>query len=396
MTALTNLELACGLVLGLDRPARWSAQVSSVRRAPQEALDAAILPALRRPPCLVSFSGGRDSAVVLAAATALARRHGLAEPIPATNRFEGAPAADESRWQELLISGLGLTDWDRRVYTDELDALGPYAQRVLRRHGLGWPFNLHFHLPIIDAARGGSLLTGIGGDELFGATRRTRLTAVLSRQARPGRRDAARAALAFGPAGVRERVLARRLPVDFTWLRPAAARAATRALAATSAREPRAMDARLRWWRALRYFEVGMQDLEPLAADGDVQIVHPLADEALWEAAGRVAPRSGYADRTHGMRSLFGDLLPQEVLARPDKASFDEPFFNRHARAFAHAWTGGGVPDDLVDGEALRRHWLGASPRPQSFSLLQAAWLADSERRPSAGDRVQEPLGGLR
>ena len=50
----------------------------------------------------------------------------------------------------------------------ELDAVGPYAQRMLRGHGLVGPFNAHFHLPLIDAARGGSLLTGIGGDELHG------------------------------------------------------------------------------------------------------------------------------------------------------------------------------------------------------------------------------------
>ena len=41
------------------------------------ALEAAVLPALQRPPCLVSFSGGRDSSAVLAVAADVARRHGL-------------------------------------------------------------------------------------------------------------------------------------------------------------------------------------------------------------------------------------------------------------------------------------------------------------------------------
>jgi hypothetical protein len=90
------------------------------------------------------------------------------------------------------------------------------------------------------------------------------------------------------------------------------------------------------------------------------------------------------------MRLAFGDLLPPALLAREDKATFDEAFFTGRARAFADAWTGGGVPDALVDVESLRRHWRSAAPRPQSFSLLQAAWLA------STGDRAEQPVGGLR
>ena len=39
--------------------------------------------------------------------------------------------------------------------TDELDSVGPVAQAVLRRHGPLWPFNAHFHMPLLERASGG-------------------------------------------------------------------------------------------------------------------------------------------------------------------------------------------------------------------------------------------------
>jgi asparagine synthetase B (glutamine-hydrolysing) len=61
-------------------------------------LERVLVRSLQRPPCLVAFSGGRDSAGVLAAASHAARRHGLPLPIPATYRFPGAAEVDESEW----------------------------------------------------------------------------------------------------------------------------------------------------------------------------------------------------------------------------------------------------------------------------------------------------------
>ena len=54
-----------------------------------------MLRALRRPPCLVSFSGGLDSSALLAVATAVARREGLDDPVPATLVVPGSPESDE-------------------------------------------------------------------------------------------------------------------------------------------------------------------------------------------------------------------------------------------------------------------------------------------------------------
>ena len=72
---------------------------------PLAALEEAILPALQRPPCLVSFSGGRDSSGVLAAAVRAARRDRLAPPVPVTLRVSNAPMAEASVWRHQPVRG---------------------------------------------------------------------------------------------------------------------------------------------------------------------------------------------------------------------------------------------------------------------------------------------------
>jgi hypothetical protein len=362
MSGLTPLDIATGMPFGAPRRA-------APLPAPGEELDAAILPALRRSPCLVSFSGGRDSSAVLASAAAIARREGLPAPIPATLRARGAAASDEAEWQERVVRHLGIDDWIRVEIDDELDVIGPHARRLLRAHGLLWPCNVHFHLPLLDLGGGGSLLTGIGGDELFSAA------APMSWRRR---------ALALGPAPLRRAALARRNPIAFEWLTPAAQRAATVAGAAEAATEPAGVRDRLAWLRGLRYLELGLAAITDAARGTGVLLAHPLFDGALWSA---VAARGGFADRTAGMTALFGHLLPPDVLGRRSKAHFDELFFHRHSRAFVHSWDGTGAPEGLVDVEALRDHWLGAAPSAQTFTLLQALWLAR--------DRVEQPLGAL-
>ena len=136
------------------------------------ALEEVMLPALRRPPAVVSFSGGRDSSAILAVATDVARRHGLDDPVPAIMRFPDAPATDETEWQELVLGHLGIRDPDVIELRDELDALGPTASAILDRRGVRWPGNAYLHEPVLERASGGSLLTGLGGDELFGSGHR--------------------------------------------------------------------------------------------------------------------------------------------------------------------------------------------------------------------------------
>jgi asparagine synthase (glutamine-hydrolysing) len=337
---------------------------------PRAALEAAVRRARGPGPCFVSFSGGRDSSVVLAAAARAARRDGLEPPIPVTARFMDAPDAEESAWQERVVRHVGAPDWIRLELGDELDAIGPYAQAVLARHGVLWPFNAHFHAPMLACAAGGTLLTGIGGDELWAA--------VAARAPRLRRR-----ALALAPRSLRRGLLAHRESLDLPWLSVAGRRAASRAAAADSAAVPMTLARRLRWLRGLRATAVGTASLALIAADADAAIAHPLLDAGVWAAAATSAP-----DPDRARRAMAGHLLPEEVIARRTKATFDAVFFRDPARAFSARWSGGGVPADLVDEGLLRDHWASARPMAQSFALLQAVWA-------STGERLQQPVGGL-
>jgi hypothetical protein len=367
-SSLSPLEIACGLAID-GRPARRPTPLPPSPATPQRALRDAVLPALLRPPCLVSFSGGKDSSLVLATATRVAREEGLADPVPVTNRFPQAPEADETTWQEQVVGYLGLRDWQRVELTDELDVVGPYAQRMLSDHGLLWPFNVHFHLPLLDHARGGSLLTGVGGDQLFDALR--------APPRRPRPRAVAHAALAVAPRTARAAVIARRRPFDAPWLLAAARRAATRAMARQLAAQPRGpLAARMAYELSLRYLRVATDSLALCAAARDVRVGHPLCAPGVWSAIARACGRrSRFAGSQQVLRGLFGGWLPDALAARSDKASFDGVFSNRHARDFARRWDRGGIPHWLVDAAALRGGWLAATPPVLSLTLMQAAWL---------------------
>src|SRR5579884_3063930 len=87
-----ELEVLCSQMLGRDEGAE-----ALPRPAPgglYAALESVLVAALSRPPCAVSFSGGRDSSAVLALATDAARRHGLELPVPVTMRFPSVTAAE--------------------------------------------------------------------------------------------------------------------------------------------------------------------------------------------------------------------------------------------------------------------------------------------------------------
>ena len=387
MTTLTPLELAIGFVLGESEPIELP---TGGHGGPLAQLEAALMPSLLRPPCLVSFSGGRDSSLVLAVATRAARRGGLDDPIPATIRVPAAREADESAWQERVVADLGMQEWLRLDFTDELDAVGPLARAALRRHGLLFPFNAHFHMPLLDAAHGGSLLTGIGGDELFAGSTSPRAAAVLAGRVRPVARDVRRLAFFASPAPLR-RCWHRRAELPFPWLSAAGRAAATAAFAAQEAAEPRRLARRLSWLRGTPALSIGTASLATLAADAGAAIAHPLLDPALWSAVARTAPRGGYLGRTQAMEALFADVLPGDVLARSDKAGFDEVFFARHSRALAAAWTGEGAPTEIVDVPRLRAHWTEPRPRAQSFMLLQSAFLASE----SLAEHVEQQAGGI-
>src|SRR4051812_22191859 len=245
----TPVEVLANLLLGPDQavPELPSPDGLGVGAA----LENAVLPALSRPPCLVSFSGGRDSSAVLAVAVDVARRHGLQDPVPAIMRFPAAPETNETSWQQLVLSHLRL-DPEIVELGHELDALGPGATGVLRRHGVRWPGNAYMHLPLLELARGGSLLTGVGGDELFGTTA-ARHVLVRRRRARPRLRDLGSLALAALPQQLRALRRRRGVP-PYPWLTDAGASLVTRALARDDASWPARWDRSAVHWHRSRAF----------------------------------------------------------------------------------------------------------------------------------------------
>lgn len=375
--ALTELERATGLVIGSDDGA------PELPRAPRGmtalgALADSIRGALERPPCLVTFSGGRDSSAVLAVAAELARREHLPPPVAVTYRFpEQMSRADESHWQEIVIGHTGVADWLRIGITDEMDCLGPIGLDALKRHGLIFPFAPHAHVPALRHCLGGSLVTGTGGDQVLG--RRSRLADVLAGRAAPVPRDALRLAAALGPRGMRRARWGRRAPTFVDWLTPTGRAAFQRSWGEAMASVPVSWRKGIeQTWRS-RDLQISVAAMNLLAREHDVQLVHPLFSPLFISVLARHAGVRGYADRAALMRVLFADLLPRQVIDRRTKAGFGEAVWTRHSQEFGRSWNGVGVDDELVDVDSLAAHWRRSQPPPgPTLTLLKQAWLAAS------------------
>lgn len=375
------LELATGMVRGVD-PSTPPLPVAPIGLTARAALENAVLPALRRPPCVVSFSGGRDSSTVLAVATHVARREGLLDPVPVSVRFPGHDGANEDSWQELVVRHLGLPDWARLEWDDELDLIGPYARAVMERHGQLWPLNVHFHLPIVERAAGGAVISGFGGDELFTpSTQWRRVNGVLTGKLRWQIRDVPRVAVAHGPRSLKRWATRRRLGDETprSWLRPEPHARVIAEVVDDLASEPVRWDVAVdrAWWRR-RYRSVFLASHGRVAQMHAVRAVDPLVDGVFLSAFAREGGRCGFPTRAEAMAHLAGDLLPEQVLARSSKAELGGAFWNRHSIAFAAAWDGTGVDPDIVDVDVLRRMWTTPDrvPDGRSLSLFQSAWLA--------------------
>jgi hypothetical protein len=371
-------EIATSLVRGADPAVPALPRIDADMQTVRDALERAMLSGLQRPPCLVAFSGGLDSSTVLAVATTAARKHGLPLPIPVTNRFPEVPDADESSWQEMVVSHLGLEEWVRLEIRDELDLVGPVAAPHLLAHGVLFPANAHFLTPLSAPAAGGTLLTGIGGDELFTPSS-PRGVWVLARKTGPRRTDVIEIARVLSPPVLKRRRLRRRFNPP-TWLTRAGRRLWVESLASDISREPLWWGRSVvdDWWRSRA--RVGVtRSVQATAADS-VVLEHPFMDPAFAGALAGARWQTGFRRRSEAIEFVAGDSVPVALRERPDKTAFFGPFFNRHSRAFAEAWDGTGVDPDLVDVEALRHCWQQAEVDARSYLSLQSAWLAG--RRP--------------
>lgn len=354
---------------------------------PLEALQDAIRPALQRPPCLVMFSGGRDSSAVLAVAASLARREGLASPVAVTQRFPDFPGTQESRWQELVVEHLGLPDWERMSFGTELNLLGPPARRLLARHGLLSPTGGQTVLPILEAAGAGTVLTGLEGDGLLSGGSLSVPRDVLAGRVRPTPRRLLGVARGLAPSPLRRAVYLRRATFELPWVRPEPARWLRLAEADELAGEPLRWDRRVGWWARRRYVVVMQEVLALIAQATAADITHPLLDRRFLASLARWGGPLGRGGRTAVLDALFGRLLPPETIGRREKADFTAPWWSGEAQEFATSWSGTGLPSALVDPETLQGMWSRPEPDMRTGLLLQAAWLAVS----SGGER-QHPV----
>jgi asparagine synthase (glutamine-hydrolysing) len=311
---------------------------------------------------------------VLAVAANVARREGLPPPVPATINFKGIETAQESAWQELVIRHLGLREWVRRDITRDLDFVGPLAAGVLKKHGILWPLNVFVHQALIHHATGGSLMTGMHGDAVFGGGRWLGVNQVLAGRRRPQMRDGLRVGFAFAPKWMRVGVFRRRTR-GVPWLLPAVREDFRGKVARARAEEPRRWDRWIERYAHRRSLSLASLSMTALTSDVGALLVQPLVEPGVLAALRETGRARGIGDRTNLMRSLFDTVLPDVLLARPDKAVFGPAFRGEPSETFARQWQGEGVDTRLVDPEALKREWQSDSMNFHSALLMQAAWL---------------------
>jgi asparagine synthetase B (glutamine-hydrolysing) len=370
------LEIVTGLPFG-SCPVELSAGPVPPPRA---ALASLLRPALANPPCVIAFSGGRDSSALLAAAVDVARREGWTLPIPVTLCFSSA-ATEETDWQEIVLRHLRLDDWVRLQIGEELDMLGALATRGLRRHGLLYPANAHVVVPMAEPAVGGHLLTGVGGDDVFGNWPWHDLASAIAGRRRARIRDTRRLLHLAAPISVRAEIKRRREPLGLPWIAASERRHVAHALATELASAPRGWSARMMWSARWRPWRVTADTMHVLARDAGATLGSPFLEPVFLAALAAAGGRCGWGDRTATMHALFGDLLPASVISRRGKAEFSEPLWATDTKRFADDWDGDAGPaSDLVQPDVLRGIWRSPQPHGMSAMLLQASWIASNHQ----------------
>jgi asparagine synthase (glutamine-hydrolysing) len=369
--------MASGLILG-PRSTPAPVVADEPPGDPRDVLEELLLPALRRRPCLVAFSGGRDSSAILAVATNVARRHGLPDPVPLTLRFPDHPRTEETEWQEAVIRHLGLDDWETAIIDTDLEILGDRAKHLLTRHGLFWPSNATTMDLLAQRGAGGAILTGNGGDEIFSPWSRRRIALIRRGALRPERGETKHVLASFLPFAVRRRIWRRRPPIRLSWLTEEGDEQLSEVVGDWCATQYRDWGGQTHGLLNGRFRELIKAATDAFAADADTFMLEPFFEPRFVKAVVAAAPADGFEDRTATLERFFGDLLPRATIARSTKAAFTEVFFGPGARAFAERWDGSGLPRDLVDVDELRAMWVRERRDMRSFTPLQAAWLASA------------------
>lgn len=365
---LDMIEFVSGVVLGIDRSIP---EPPRLRIDPRVALEQILVPALSEPPCGVSFSGGRDSSTVLAVAADVARTHQLPLPIPVSLRFPEVDGTDESDFQELVVRHIGLTEWLVLEPGETLDIMGDLATDLTRRHGLLYPPNVHFHAPICQALGGGTLLTGLGGDEVLEPQGDHELAAMLAGKVVPNQVLLRGLLKRYIFRDRRRAQVHRQYDPYFPWLLPEAKQELLDRLVDWMMDDPLSAGRSLTASTfRMRYLHRAVNDLARMAEDYEISMLHPFLDPVFVGAVAERAGWTGPGSRTEMLRSLFGDLLPERLVERTSKAQFDDVFWGPLA-----AETAPSLPVERfskhVDGPALRDFWRSDTPKGATFLIAK-------------------------
>ncbi len=335
-------------------------------------------------PCYVLFSGGRDSSAILATAVHVARRDALPEPVPVTVRHPESPESDETAWQELVLRHLRVERHEVLHMHGEQSLLGDVALDAIRRRGPMWPAAVQVQGALYRHLDPGVVVSGEGGDMVINGHRAAAVRAMLEGPTRASLRDGL---YAVRPTWWSRRAMTAALVQDNravpAWLRGHGRQLYTDAVVAMST-VPLRWDSATRLMGRTRPVTIGLANFEAAIIEYSCVPVSPFLVPEFVDALAHDAGPTGWGDRTAVFRRLVGDLLPDAVLSRTSKASFNSTRWGAAEREFAQSWDGVGFDDTWIDPEALRREWLSERPHPASSYLLQVAW-AMNQGLPVAG-----------
>ncbi len=323
----------------------------------------------------VEFSGGLDSSLVLSVATSVAREDDLPLPIPVTLRFARHGATDERAFQQLVVSHLGLREWIVFDVDDELDLLSPESCADLAAHGMAASARLPGRSWMLAKIRGeGAILSGEGGDEVFGPAPFEAFHSLLHAvRTRSNRRSAIYAAARLTRRRLSD--LDRRFDTEAqAYLTEQGRRVVEQALKDTFSGTGLTMASFQRHHRSKCYIAQMLDQVSEQANRYGLNYGAPFLDIEFMATLARSVPDSHFVNRNYFLQRYFSELLPDELLRRTSKAEFKAAVFGNHSTAFARGWNGSGVPLDLVHPELLRSAWIGATDARTGL-LLHRAWM---------------------
>ncbi|MDV6304439.1 asparagine synthase-related protein [Rhodococcus cerastii] len=380
---LTDREIAYGFPIGSAESEIRKGQPLRRRRpqsSPIEILDRILMEALSKTPCVIAFSGGRDSSLLLARAAMVAKKHGLPRPVALTHRYPAEDTdAQETEWQNRVIDHLRLLDlpleWVINDVSTEFDILGKPLTNLLAANGRPfYPPASGSTLFDCKFASGGSVVTGEFGDELFGSSRSYRFRRAVS---------AFRLSEPKTIKGVVRPLLRTMRAVDVdeitqltgvSWL-------TTEERALFLQDTKRAVDDSFGWRGevrrklTLRNLDVFVETRDRIAELFDCLAVDPFLDYKFIESWLDWVGYFGMSRET-AMSVLSDGLLPESVITRRGKAFFNRSRFGDETRKFLANWNGDGTSNPHVDAELMQAVWTQKLVPLQSALLLQQAWLA--------------------